>query len=77
MRLAEIDGKALLRRHRRAVARGALVGAGEDAPAAARQWPDMLKAVLKGRASALGAGRHSPTALRTASGPPRRSDTRR
>ena len=47
MRLAEIDGKALLRRHGLAVPRGALLGAGEDAPAAAREWPGhLLKAQL-------------------------------
>src|SRR5262245_14087380 len=50
MRLAEIDGKALLRRHGLAVPRGVLIGAGEDAPAEARQWPGhVLKAqVLEG-----------------------------
>jgi succinyl-CoA synthetase beta subunit len=48
--LAEIDGKALLRRHGLAVPRGALVGAAEDAPAEASQWPGhVLKAqVLEG-----------------------------
>lgn len=50
MRLAEIDGKALLRRHGLAVPRGVLIGAGEDVPAEARQWPGhVLKAqVLEG-----------------------------
>jgi len=50
MRLAEIDGKALLRRHGLAVPRGVLIGAGEDAPAEAREWPGhVLKAqVLEG-----------------------------
>src|SRR5262245_36613182 len=50
MRLAEIDGKALLRRHGLAVPRGVLVGADEDAPAEAGQWPShVLKAqVLEG-----------------------------
>lgn len=50
MRLAEIDGKALLRRHGLAVPRGALIGAGADAPAGARDWPGyVLKAqVLEG-----------------------------
>jgi succinyl-CoA synthetase beta subunit len=50
MRLAEIDGKALLRRHGLAVPRGVLLGAGEGAPAAAAQWPGhVLKAqVLEG-----------------------------
>jgi succinyl-CoA synthetase beta subunit len=32
MRLAEVDGKALLRRHGLAVPRGILLGAGEDPP---------------------------------------------
>lgn len=50
MRLAEIDGKALLRRHGLAVPRGALLRAGDGAPAEAAQWPGhMLKAqVLDG-----------------------------
>jgi succinyl-CoA synthetase beta subunit len=50
MRLAEIDGKALLRRHGLAVPRGVLVGADEGAPAEAVQWPGhVLKAqVLEG-----------------------------
>jgi succinyl-CoA synthetase beta subunit len=50
MRLAEFDGKALLRRHGLAVPRGVLIGAGEDAPAEARKWPGhVLKAqVLEG-----------------------------
>jgi succinyl-CoA synthetase beta subunit len=50
MRLAEIDGKALLRRHGLAVPRGVLIGAVEDAPVEARQWPGhVLKAqVLEG-----------------------------
>jgi len=38
MRLAEIDGKALLRRHGLAVPRGALIGAGDAVPADAAQW---------------------------------------
>jgi succinyl-CoA synthetase beta subunit len=47
MRLAEIDGKALLRRHGLSVPRGVLIGAGEDAPAEARQWlGHVLKAQL-------------------------------
>jgi len=50
MRLAEIDGKALLRRHGLAVPRGVLLRAGESAPADAAQWPGhVLKAqVLEG-----------------------------
>jgi succinyl-CoA synthetase beta subunit len=47
MRLAEIDGKALLRRHGLAVPRGVLIGAGAGAPAEAAQWPgQVLKAQL-------------------------------
>ena len=50
MRLAEFDGKALLRRHGLAVPRGVLIRGGEDAPAEAGQWPGhVLKAqVLEG-----------------------------
>jgi succinyl-CoA synthetase beta subunit len=50
MRLAEIDGKALLRRHGLAVPRGMLLRAGEAVPAEAAQWPGhVLKAqVLEG-----------------------------
>ena len=50
MRFAEVDGKALLRRHGLAVPRGALLAAGEGAPAEAGQWGGhVLKAqVLEG-----------------------------
>src|SRR5262249_42170558 len=50
MRLAEIDGKALLRRHGLAVPRGVLVRAGDDVPVEASEWPGhVLKAqVLEG-----------------------------
>src|SRR5262245_18627729 len=50
MRLAEFDGKALLRRHGLAVPRGVLIGAGEDVPVEASEWPGhVLKAqVLEG-----------------------------
>jgi succinyl-CoA synthetase beta subunit len=50
MRLAEFDGKALLRRHGVAVPRGVLLRAGEPAPEEASQWPGhVLKAqVLEG-----------------------------
>jgi succinyl-CoA synthetase beta subunit len=50
MRLAEIDGKALLRRHGLSVPRGVLLGGGDAAPAEAAQWPGhVLKAqVLEG-----------------------------
>jgi succinyl-CoA synthetase beta subunit len=47
MRLAEYDGKALLRRHGVAVPRGVLVHAGESPPEAAAGWPGfVLKAQL-------------------------------
>jgi succinyl-CoA synthetase beta subunit len=47
MRLAEYDGKALLRRHGLAVPRGVLLRAGEDPPDAAADWPGLfLKAQL-------------------------------
>ena len=42
MRLAEVDGKALLRRHGLAVPRGVLLGAGENPPDAAADWPGFL-----------------------------------
>ncbi len=50
MRLAEIDGKALLRRHGVAVPRGVLLRAGDGTPAEAAQWGGhVLKAqVLEG-----------------------------
>jgi succinyl-CoA synthetase beta subunit len=50
MRLAEIDGKALLRRHGLPVPRGMPIEANEGAPAEAAQWPGhVLKAqVLEG-----------------------------
>jgi succinyl-CoA synthetase beta subunit len=47
MRLAEYDGKALLRRHGIAVPRGMLVHAGESPPDAVADWPGfVLKAQL-------------------------------
>jgi succinyl-CoA synthetase beta subunit len=47
MRLAEYDGKALLRRHGVAVPRGVLVHAGENPPDAVADWPGfVLKAQL-------------------------------
>ncbi len=47
MRLAEVDGKALLRRHGFAVPRGVLLAAGEGPPDAAAAWPGFfLKAQL-------------------------------
>jgi succinyl-CoA synthetase beta subunit len=42
MRLAEVDGKALLRRHGLAVPRGVLLQAGEGPPDEAAQWPGLL-----------------------------------
>jgi succinyl-CoA synthetase beta subunit len=50
MRLAEIDGKALLRRHGLSVPRGVLLDPGDSVPAEALQWPGhVLKAqVLEG-----------------------------
>ena len=50
MRLAEYDGKALLRRHGLAVPRGILLQAGDGPPAEAADWPGyLLKAqVLEG-----------------------------
>ncbi len=50
MRLAEYDGKALLRRHGLAIPRGVLLRAGEDPPDDAAGWPGFfLKAqVLEG-----------------------------
>ena len=50
MRLAEYDGKVLLRRHGLAVPRGLLVQTGESFPDAAAEWPGfVLKAqVLEG-----------------------------
>src|SRR5262245_29225981 len=50
MRLAEADGKSLLRRHGVPVPRGVLLSAGEAPPAEAAQWPGhILKAqILEG-----------------------------
>jgi succinyl-CoA synthetase beta subunit len=50
MRLAEVDGKAILRRHGVAVPRGVLLAAGENPPPAVAGWPGfLLKAqVLEG-----------------------------
>jgi len=42
MRLAEVDGKALLRRHGLAVPRGVLLPAGENPPGEAADWPGFL-----------------------------------
>jgi succinyl-CoA synthetase beta subunit len=50
MRLAEVEGKALLRRHGLAVPQSLLLPAGEDVPASAANWPGfVLKAqILEG-----------------------------
>ncbi|MGA9947660.1 MAG: ATP-grasp domain-containing protein [Xanthobacteraceae bacterium] len=50
MRLAEVEGKALLRRHGLAVPRSLLLAAGGDVPASAANWPGyVLKAqILEG-----------------------------
>jgi succinyl-CoA synthetase beta subunit len=42
MRLAEVEGKALLRRHGLAVPRSMLIPAGEDVPDSAARWPGFL-----------------------------------
>src|ERR1700689_4825503 len=59
MRLAEYDGKALLRRHGIAVPRGVLVHAGESPPDAVAGWPGfVLKAqLLEGGRGKRGLGR--------------------
>jgi succinyl-CoA synthetase beta subunit len=47
MRLAEVDGKALLRRHGLAVPRGVLLAAGEGPPSETADWPGFfLKAQI-------------------------------
>src|ERR1700686_5312181 len=50
MRLAEVDGKALLRRHGLAVPRGVLLAGSENPPPEAESWPGfVLKAqILEG-----------------------------
>ncbi len=55
MRLAEVDGKALLRRHGIAVPRGVLVGVGESPPNATAGWPGF---VLKAQLLEGGRGKH-------------------
>ena len=55
MRLAEIAGKALLRRHGLAVPRGVLLGADAAMPAEAAQWP---RHVLKAQVLEGGRGKH-------------------
>jgi len=60
MRLAEYDGKALLRRHGLTVPRSALLPAGEQPPEEAAEWPGyFLKAqVLEGGRGKSGLVRH-------------------
>ena len=63
MRLAEADGKALLRRHGLAVPRGFVLGAGENPPQQAAGWPGfLLKAqLLEGGRGKRGLVRHFAT----------------
>src|ERR1700716_3232668 len=77
MRLAETDGKALLRRHGLAVPRSVLLGsddsaAGDEAPAEATQWAGY---VLK--AQVLEGGRGQRGLVRWLAGWPELPDTRR
>ena len=60
MRLAEVDGKAVLRRHGLAVPRGVLLQAGEGPPDEATNWPGfLLKAqLLEGGRGKRGLVRH-------------------
>src|SRR5579863_8345676 len=64
MRLAEVDGKALLRRHGMAVPQGVLLRAGENPPDDTAGWPGfLLKAqVLEGGRGKSGLVRHFDTA---------------
>ncbi|HZC58175.1 MAG TPA: ATP-grasp domain-containing protein [Xanthobacteraceae bacterium] len=64
MRLAEVEGKALLRRHGLAVPRSLLIAAGEDVPDSAATWPGfLLKAqILEGGRGKRGLVRHFATA---------------
>jgi succinyl-CoA synthetase beta subunit len=77
MRLAETDGKALLRRHGLAVPRSVLLGAGDDALAEAVQWAGQgLKGyVLK--AQVLEGGRGKRGLVRRLAGLAELPDTRR
>jgi len=60
MRLAEVEGKALLRRHGLAVPRSLLVAPGDDVPQSAASWPGfLLKAqILEGGRGKRGLVRH-------------------
>jgi succinyl-CoA synthetase beta subunit len=64
VRLAEIEGKALLRRHGIAVPEGVLIAPGEDVPERAASWPGfVLKAqILEGGRSKHGLVRAFKTA---------------
>ena len=55
MRLAEVDGKALLRRHGLAVPQSVLLGAGENPPSEMTDWPGFL---LKAQVLEGGRGKH-------------------
>jgi succinyl-CoA synthetase beta subunit len=57
MRLAETDGKALLRRHGLAVPRGVLLGAADAAPAEAAQWGGQVLGGYVLKAQVLEGGR--------------------
>jgi succinyl-CoA synthetase beta subunit len=63
MRLAEVEGKALLRRHGLAVPPSLLIPAGDDVPAGAMNWPGfLLKAqILEGGRGKRGLVRHFTT----------------
>ena len=77
MRLAETDGKALLRRHGLAVPRSVLLGADDDAPAEAAQWAGqgLKDYVLK--AQVLEGGRGKRGLVRRLAGLAELADTRR
>jgi succinyl-CoA synthetase beta subunit len=64
MRLAEVEGKALLRRHGVVVPRSLLIPAGDDVPESAASWPGfLLKAqILEGGRGKRGLVRHFETA---------------
>ncbi|HEX4411153.1 MAG TPA: ATP-grasp domain-containing protein [Xanthobacteraceae bacterium] len=72
MRLAEVDGKALLRRHGLVVPRGLVLGSGEDLPAEAGTWRGF---VLK--AQVLEGGRGKRGLVRRFDGPEELSGIRR
>ncbi|HEX3505075.1 MAG TPA: ATP-grasp domain-containing protein, partial [Xanthobacteraceae bacterium] len=55
MRLAEVEGKALLRRHGIAVPKSVLIAPGEDVPENAASWPGF---VLKAQILESGRSKH-------------------